>query len=235
MSEILLVRHGQASFGQRNYDALSPTGVRQAACLAEHCLAAGLRFDALYSGPMERQKDSARHFAAEYMKRGIAIPPLSISEGFSEYDTRVVIAHYLPKLIESDPSFARDREQMFKSLPAFRRIFETAVIAWVTDPRCNEIESWPAFCERVQRSLQRIMVENGRGKRVAVFTSGGAIAAALKHVLDTGDELSMRLCWQIVNTSVTRFKYNERGIALASFNGYAHLECLGNTELITYK
>jgi len=235
MSEILLVRHGQASFGQRNYDALSPTGIRQAAYLAGHCLTAGLQFDALYSGPMERQKDSARHFAAEYIKNGSSIPSLRISEGFSEYDTKAVLAYYLPQLIESDPSFARDREQMFKSLPSFRRIFETAVIAWVTDPDCSEIESWQAFCNRVQRSLRQIMADNGSGKRVVVFTSGGAIASALKHVLATGDELSMRLCWQIVNTSVTRFKYNERGIALASFNSYAHLECLGNPELITYK
>ena len=235
MSEIFLVRHGQASFGKENYDTLSQTGIRQAKLLAGHFLSAGLHFDAVYSGPMERQKDSARHFAAEYLAKGLSLPEISIIGGFSEYDTKRVIAYYLPRMIKNDPSLAADLEQMFTSLPSFRKIFETAVIKWVTDPECEAIESWQAFHARVRQSLQQIIEENGRNKRIIVFTSGGAIAASLQMALGTGNEVSMRLCWQIVNTSVTKFKYNEQGIALASFNSYAHLECIGNPGLITYK
>jgi broad specificity phosphatase PhoE len=235
MSEILLVRHGQASFGKENYDTLSQTGIRQANLLAGHFLSTGLHFDAIYSGPMERQKDSARHFVAEYLAKGVSLPEISILDGFSEYDTKRVIAHYLPRMIKNDPAVAADLEQMFTSLPSFRKVFETAVIKWVTDPECREIESWQAFHARVRKSLQQIMTENGRNKRIIVFTSGGAIAASLQLALGTGNEQSMRLCWQIVNTSVTKFKYNEQGIALASFNSYAHLECTGNPGLITYK
>jgi len=235
MSEILLVRHGQASFGKENYDILSQTGIRQANLLAGHFLSTGLHFDAVYSGPMERQKDSARYFVAEYLAKGASLPEISVFDGFSEYDTKRVITHYLPRMIKNDPSLAADLEQMFTSLLSFRKIFETAVIMWVTDPECKGIESWQDFHTGVRQSLQQIMDENGRNKRMIVFTSGGAIAASLQMALGTGNEQSMRLCWQIVNTSVTKFKYNERGIALAAFNSYAHLECTGNAGLITYK
>lgn len=54
-----MIRHGQASFGSANYDLFSETGVLQSRILAEYLLAVGLAPDALYSGVMERQKDTA--------------------------------------------------------------------------------------------------------------------------------------------------------------------------------
>ena len=36
MSEIYFIRHGQASFGEENYDRLSDLGVKQAKYLARH-------------------------------------------------------------------------------------------------------------------------------------------------------------------------------------------------------
>ncbi len=46
---------------------------------------------------------------------------------------------------------------------------------------------------------------------------------------------TMRLCWQIVNSSVTRFKYSAGRIALASFNNFSHLETGDHGALITYR
>ncbi|GIT63997.1 MAG: hypothetical protein Ct9H300mP22_3970 [Gammaproteobacteria bacterium] len=36
MSELILVRHGQASFGQKSYDKLSDLGIEQVRILARH-------------------------------------------------------------------------------------------------------------------------------------------------------------------------------------------------------
>ena len=60
MSEIYFFRHGQASFGEENYDRLSPLGVRQAQVLARYLAKAGKVFDAVYYGEMERQQKTAR-------------------------------------------------------------------------------------------------------------------------------------------------------------------------------
>jgi broad specificity phosphatase PhoE len=79
------------------------------------------------------------------------------------------------------------------------------------------------------------MESHGRGKTIVVFTSGGAIAASLAHVLGISGERAMRLNWQLVNASVSRFMYNEERITLAGFNTITHLELAGDPILITYR
>jgi broad specificity phosphatase PhoE len=41
MSDLYMIRHGQASFGEENYDRLSPTGVVQAEIVARHWVGIG--------------------------------------------------------------------------------------------------------------------------------------------------------------------------------------------------
>src|SRR6202012_6107391 len=59
VTTLVLVRHGQASFGARNYDELSATGERQGTVLGEHWRRCGRGFDAAWSGEMVRQKVTA--------------------------------------------------------------------------------------------------------------------------------------------------------------------------------
>ena len=49
MSELILVRHGQASFGAESYDKLSDKGVEQVKILSQHWQALGERFDHILS------------------------------------------------------------------------------------------------------------------------------------------------------------------------------------------
>ena len=60
VSEIYLLRHGQASFGAEDYDRLSEAGETQARLLGEHLAELGMEFDAIFSGAMRRQRDTAR-------------------------------------------------------------------------------------------------------------------------------------------------------------------------------
>ena len=59
MGAIYLVRHGQASFGAAEYDALSPLGVEQAGILGAALKQRGLSFDRIVSGPMRRHRQTA--------------------------------------------------------------------------------------------------------------------------------------------------------------------------------
>ena len=58
MSELLLIRHGQASFGSADYDALSQLGLRQAALVGDYLVASGHRLDGIYCGTLKRQRQS---------------------------------------------------------------------------------------------------------------------------------------------------------------------------------
>src|SRR5205807_5635398 len=60
MSRLFVVRHGQASFMEQNYDKLSATGEIQARLLGEYWAHRRVVFDRIYSGPRVRQIETAR-------------------------------------------------------------------------------------------------------------------------------------------------------------------------------
>jgi broad specificity phosphatase PhoE len=236
MSMIYMIRHGQASFGKEDYDRLSPLGKRQARILAQHHLDTGFQPDAVYSGTMARQTATAKEVLALYRGANRKAPELQMLNGFNEYDTAAIVTALFPDMVKDDPSLNDELQKMYASKDSFKRVFEAAMLRWVTGEfDTPEIESWEALKARVAGSLQLIMKIHGRGKTIAVFTSGGAISASLAHVLGISGERAIRLNWQLVNSSVSRFMYNEERITLAGFNTFTHLELAGDSSLITYR
>ena len=71
MSRLFLIRHGQASFLERNYDKLSPKGEQQSRMLGEYWAGLKLRFDRVYSGPRVRQRETARIVGEAYRAAGL--------------------------------------------------------------------------------------------------------------------------------------------------------------------
>ena len=60
MGMVLLVRHGQASFGAEDYDVLSEAGVAQSKRLGAWLREAAVQPAALVHGAMRRQRDTAK-------------------------------------------------------------------------------------------------------------------------------------------------------------------------------
>jgi broad specificity phosphatase PhoE len=236
MSMIYMIRHGQASFGHDDYDRLSPLGIRQARVLANHLLETQFRPDAVYSGALARQTDTAQEVLSAYRVNGNQVPPLELMSGFNEYDTTAIVTAMFPGMVEEDPSLKEDLPKMYTSKASFKRVFEGAMLRWVSEETDDSKgESWKDLKARVSMSIRSIMEKHGKGKTIAVFTSGGAIAASLSYVLGIPGEYAMWLNWQIINTSVTRYMYNQERITLAGFNSFAHLELTGDPSLITYR
>jgi len=236
MSMIYMIRHGQASFGKDNYDRLSPLGKRQARILAQYLLDTGFHPHAVYSGTMARQRATAQEMISAYRIADRKVPELEMLSGFNEYDTSAIVTALFPDMIKEEPSLNDDLPKMYASKASFKRVFEGAMLRWITGEfNTPGIESWKDLKARVAGSLRLIMERHGRGKTIAVFTSGGAIAASLAHVLGITGECAIRLNWQIVNASVSRFMYNEERITLAGFNAITHLELAGDPTLITYR
>jgi len=236
MSMIYMIRHGQASFGKDNYDRLSPLGKRQAHILAQYLLNTGFHPHAVYSGTMVRQTATAQEVISTYRIADRKMPELEMLSGFNEYDTAAIVTALFPDMVKEEPSLNDDLPKMYASKASFKRVFEGAMLRWITGEFDTPgIESWKDLKARVARSLQLIMERHGRGKTIAIFTSGGAIAASLAHVLGITGECAIRLNWQIVNASISRFMYNEDRITLAGFNAVTHLELAGDPTLITYR
>ncbi len=235
MSEICFARHAQASFGNEDYDRLSNLGMRQAEILADYLVRMGLDFHAVYSGSMERQIATAKKVLSA-MGNQKDTHDLHIVPELNEYDSRLVIKSYVPDLIREDPAVSDALAQMYTDRRSFQMVFERAVLRWISGRNDLEgVETWKAFKARVHQGVKMIMEENGRKKRILVFTSGGAISTVMQMALSLTDEETIRLSWQIQNTSLSVFKYSGKEFSLSSFNSLVHLQLLRDPALLTYR
>ena len=56
----------------------------------------------------------------------------------------------------------------------------------------------------------------------------------LRQALDTSREQTIRLGWEIRNTSITVLRHDQGRLWLVLFNCVAHLEACNDPQLITY-
>lgn len=227
MTEIYLVRHGQASFGTDDYDRLSTVGRLQCEHLGSRWRHLGHEFDAVYAGPLVRQQDSCR----------ISLPDHApdIHDALREYDADGLIAAYAPRLQCNGTDPAPVHLGRNGGPDHYRGVLGEAVAAWCRGepPATDPVESWDDFIDRAGRFLEHVADRHHGERRVALFTSGGVIAAALCATLRLSAEATIGMSWHLRNASVTRLHYDEAGWSMASYNETGHLEHLGRPELIT--
>lgn len=239
MSLLLLVRHGQASFGEANYDKLSSRGEEQSKRLGAHWAKRGVRLDAVFTGPRERQIRTAC-FAGEAMRAaGLPFPEPTMLPELDEMAAEELLKSHVPRLLEQHPhvralfSAFADARSRDESTKAFQKLLETVTGMWIRgDFDAPGIEPWPAFCDRVARGLAMVRDAGGKGRTVAVFTSGGTIGASMQHVLGTQPEVSVNLAWIVRNTAVTEILFSGDRLTLSSFNALPHLD---DPALVTYR
>lgn len=228
MSELYLVRHGQASFDADDYDQLSPLGYEQASILSNYWESMARRFDHSYCGSLKRQKQTAEGFATQ-----VESDEPTILEGLNEYSSHEILAAYREQHAEKD---GFDLSGNMKDRRFFQRFLEAACLRWVrAEIEGKGIEPFADFKQRVSESLQTIMTENAKGKTIAVATSGGVIALAVQTVLNMPDEQAINLNWMVYNSSVTRINFSGSRVSLSMFNSIPHLEQAHLADKITYR
>jgi broad specificity phosphatase PhoE len=246
LSTLYLIRHGQASFGSANYDVLSELGAEQARRLGAHFAGRGARIDACYAGPCQRQIDTARMFLHGAQQAGARYPEASQLDALDEYPAMALLARWLPRLaaesaelgsLMTAPAAPERQERLARAV-------EQIVQRWARgelesgelesgELEGDALESFAAFQGRVRRGLTDIMEREGRGKQVAVITSGGPIAMAMQMALGLADEVALRVAWVISNTGLSEFRYRDsERIALVRFNAVPHLP---DHALLTYR
>jgi broad specificity phosphatase PhoE len=235
MSSLYFIRHGQASFGAGNYDRLSDLGISQSRILGEYLASLGVVFDEAYTGEMARQGDTARMVLGARPGQGSAFP-VEVRPEFNEYSSDEVFRLQLPAVLEAEPHLRPLSERIFTDRKAFQLIFEKTMMRWISGrhdlPGC---ETWVEFSRRVRRGVERIMEESGRGRTVALFSSGGPLCILMQKALDLTDESALRVNWTVKNASVTVFLFNGNRLTLSSFNSTAHLEQQKDPKLLTYR
>lgn len=236
MGNLYLIRHGQASFGAQDYDVLSPVGVRQSQALGEHLAQLGVRLERCVAGDLRRQQDTARLALQAMQAGGNAVPAVETDAAFNEFDADGVIRALLPGLALDEPNAPEILSNVTQHRSEFQRLFALMVQRWHAGTHdSGELETWEAFTARVREGLNRVLDSAGNGANIAIFTSGGTIAALLHLVSGITPDQAFALNWQIINTSLSQLKFKGRDVALASFNSQAHVQLLRTPALITYR
>jgi broad specificity phosphatase PhoE len=228
MSLLFLVRHAQASFDSDDYDQLSARGVEQARRLGAHWARLNLVFDHVYVGPRRRHRQTLDAVTAVYRERGLCWPePIALPE-LDEHFGYDVFTRSLPDLIQRDPAIREMKEKLRKDSEAaqrdYLRLFQKVTRMWVRrELSLPELEAWHEFRDRIQRGLAKMTDNTGSKKKVAAFSSGGPVAAAMGLALNLDDEKTLELMWAVHNAAYSEFLFSRGRFSLMTFNAVPHL------------
>ena len=243
MGQILLVRHGQASFGSNNYDQLSSHGQAQAGMLGQWFAQRGQKFDLVVTGSMARHRQTAQACMAEL---GNAPLPADwhTDAGFNEYDHDEILHRHWPQFAEPG-EVRRFLAETDNGNRVFQQIFQDAMARWMDGQHDAEYrEPWPVFRQRCVSALRRLSEAATASRTIVVFTSGGTIATLCQHVLRMPDPQVFELNWTLVNSAVTKLYCRSSAradaggaidLSLGYLNNYTHLEVLGKHDAVTYR
>ena len=221
MPTILLVRHGQASFGGADYDELSERGRRQATAVDHELAGRRLHVARLVSGSLRRQRDTAAP-AAQALGAELTVDPR-----LNEYDMDEILAHHSTTDVRTAGSTVSSAE--------FQDLLEDALARWIgAGGDTPAAESWPAFADRTRSALAELAAGLPSGATAVAFTSGGAIAAMCGLVTGLGAPALIPLNRVMVNGSITKLVHGRRGTSLLTFNEHTFLE-LAEPPLVTYR
>lgn len=205
MTEIILVRHGQANSlatDEESYDRLSDLGHQQARWLGAHMAATNPHFDRVITGTLSRQADTAR----------------SMGYKITAQDARLNEMAYFAtaRAVEAATGLATPQspQEYAAHLPRL-------MTQWQDNDLPDAPESFDAFFTRVVNAIEDASALPGR---TLMVTSGGVIGMVLRHVLSLDNGGLSNVMLQTMNSSVSRVEYIHDNLMLGTFNATPHLD-----------
>lgn len=186
--------------------------------LGEFLAGAQYQFDACFTGPLRRHRETLSGMAEAFAD----LPPATELPGLNEYDFHSLVA-----------SHARQTGQHIdqRDPRRFYRALREAMLAWSVNQLEQVPESWAEFEQRVRGTMSAIAEPQGR---VLVVTSGGASSAILREVLGVDVATMIELNLQVRNTAVSHYFCKQGRFKLNSFNTISHLDNPAHRDLISY-
>jgi broad specificity phosphatase PhoE len=230
VGEIVLVRHGQASFEGDNYDRLSDIGEQQARILGRYFLDRNIAFHHVVCGDMVRHTETLDAILEVTTKKGA--PTRSVHSGLNEYDFRTLVTRFIEYQPDNELVAAFSKDGSNKK--AYYRLLRLVLRTWSRDELTRCGETWPEFVARIAAARLAIETSATRGQRVLVVASGGSISSIIGQVLGLSPDKIFDLNLQVYNTSISRLFVGSSKASLASFNEIPHLAGPEQIRYVTY-
>lgn len=213
MAELIVIRHGQASFGTDNYDRLSELGAAQSKAVGAHLRQIGWQPDRIITGTLDRQRETLTAMGFG--------PADAEHPGFNEYDFHDLLHKRFGG--QAPEEVLKDRKTHFRTL-------RETILMWQQDGIETPYETWDSFETRV-RSARETATQDG-ARRVLVISSGGVIGQLVATTLAAPNPMMMDLNLQVKNSSMTRFIFSKGRIMLTEFNATPHFDA--QPDLLSY-
>lgn len=224
---LLLVRHGQASYGAADYDQLSERGWEQSRRLGQWLARGGHRFETVVVGGMRRHRETAEAVAEGFAAAGLSLPEPVEDPGFAEFDHQAVFGAWLDAHADHPVAIASRSGQPRDVAP----MLMAALMAWARDELPGLPESWGEFGARVEAAGRRLMDRAGEGEAL-VLSSGGVISRLAQLALDVPVHRAVELNLALRNSALSEFHPQGERLRLGSWNALPHLH--GERQLWTY-
>jgi broad specificity phosphatase PhoE len=236
MSQLVIVRHGQAAAFSEDSDRLTELGERQSQVLGEYWVKQGVAFDEVIIGGLRRHAQTEAQVAAAYQRAGLPWPEAQKAPGWNEYDAAAIM-QLGAAVRERDPEFAKlvaDFEAAAGGPERnryFQRMFEVLMARWIGgDVHADHVESFEAFHTRAAEAFDAVLQQTGN-RRVVVFSSGGPIGVSVQQALRAPKAVALELNWRVRNTSLTEYVFGRGRLSLDVFNVTPHLPA----ELMSFR
>jgi broad specificity phosphatase PhoE len=227
---IYVVRHGQAAFGTEHYDRLTEIGFAQARLLGAYFGRRNIRFDAVLTGTLRRQTETAQGIFEGQPELG-SQPVQETFPGLDEYKPEAIMMALTGNF--PAPALAAARRDPVVVREHFR-VLREALLAWAEDRTQPEgMPVWQAFQEGAVAALIEARQRFPDGN-VLIVSSGGPIAAMVAAALNAPPATAVELNLRIRNSSLSEFASTPRRHHLIAFNGLPHLDCNPDLTLTTY-
>jgi broad specificity phosphatase PhoE len=240
LTELFLVRHGQADSTGDNYDQLTEAGHDQARRVGAWLLQNGYQFDRVLHGGLKRQQQTLEAIGGAFAAAGVVLPAMEIHSGFAEFDLKVwgVIAgrlrHGHPEFSELLKQWNRARHENSPNKgEIFKQLTGLILKEWVGQGESfTDAESFPAFKRRVLSAMEiQSSLATGTDQQAEplenssylAVTSGGPISLITGEVLGLDLGRTLGLMRRVYNTSIHHFVRTEAQWNLVAFNTVPHL------------
>ncbi len=228
MTEIILIRHAQASFASEEYDQLSGLGHQQAQALGRWLQQTDVD-GCWWHGSMLRHRQTLTACLPE--NRTAAANELS---GLNEFDHEDIIRVHQPDLADH-ARLSHWLRQQKEPGRAFQKLFVAACEKWITlHDHASYRESFAMFQSRVQTAIDTI--KQHPAERQIMVSSGGVISLLIQQALGLDASRMLSLNWVLWNTSISRLRVRSNGhLQLVEFNSIPHLDQYPERNWKTYR
>ncbi|WP_026998721.1 histidine phosphatase family protein [Eisenibacter elegans] len=225
MTNIYLLRHGQASFLSDNYDQLSPLGEQQSEALGKYFAQKNIQPGAVWCGELVRHRQTLDAFVKGF---GAALPEAQFDAVFNEHQGTEVYKAYKEELLQAEPELQARLQSHGKHDPevrkGFLRLFFKSIHAWSQGELVAEgFEQFSQFASRVHKANKLLQEQAQLHQDILVFTSGGTVSMFIGLMLELKPSQVIDLNWQTRNTGITELAYGNKRFFLRGFNQVPHL------------